>query len=76
MNQINNYSKDCYDLSEANDQYVKQWTDNKTTDTIIKVAPLAFAPYLVYTELNETHYQWCGPMLMIAQFFARISNTK
>ena len=66
----------CYVLSETNDKYVKQWTDNRTTETVINVFGYQNNPHLTYRELNDTHYQWCGPMLLIAEYFAKFSKTK
>ena len=65
----------CYDLSRDNN--VIDWVDqNNTTLDIIDVVGLEFYPDLTYKAINDSHYQWCGPMLYFAEYFARFTNKK
>ena len=66
----------CYNLIDSEDQYVREWTNNQTTDTVIRIIPTPLFPHLFYTEWDDTRYQWCGPILLIAENFARISKTR
>ena len=76
MDKTNNYENVCYNQSLTVGDYVKEWANNKTSDTIIHVAPYFYVPFAFYTIFNDSHYQWCGPMLLLAKYFAKFSNTK
>ena len=65
----------CYNTS-VKDPYIKEWTDNKTTDTFIDISVNSLIPDAIYTKWNATHYQWCGPILMIAEYFSKLTKTK
>ena len=66
----------CCNSSVSEDEFVREWVNNETNDKILKLETYPIIPDLFYTEFNETHFQWCGPLLMIAQAFAGISKTK
>ena len=76
MEAIEKLQKNCYQFSFNSIEYVIKWTDNQTEDRVIEIAPYAKFPHLFYKELNSTHYQWCGPYLLIVEYFAKISKVK
>ena len=79
MEEIYKYRTNCINSSVTEGNYVREWADNQTTDEIIIMVPGPYIPHLFYMELNETHncqYQFCGPMLLIAEYFAKFTKTK
>ena len=76
MNPVYLNRTNCYDTSNLEDDYIREWTDNKTTDTYIEVMITRLIPDAIYTKYNETHYQWCGPILMIGEYFSKFTRTK
>ena len=75
MEEIYKYKTNCINSSVA-DHYIKEWTDNQTIDQIIIMSPGPYIPHLFYTEFNETHFQFCGPLLLIAEYFAKFAKIK
>ena len=76
MDLILNHRRNCYNLSETNDKYVKQWVNNETTDTIINIVLYHVIPLEFFTRFDQDNYQWCGTMLMIAEYLAKFTKTK
>ena len=74
MDLIIDNRKNCYNLSEGH--FVNQWVDNTTSGEIIKVAVYPILPHSFYKEWNDTHYQWCGTLMLIAEHFAKFTKTK
>ncbi len=74
MDVIIEKKNNCYNMSEG--QFVIEWANNKSTDEIIEIVAYPIIPQLFYNEWNDTHYQWCGPMLLIVEYFAKFTNTK
>ena len=73
MDDMRSYRKYCYNLTDDNNVIdFKPFDSNKS---IIDISVLGVAPNAFYIE-NETHYQWCGPNLLVAEYFARFSNTR
>ena len=70
------YNKNCYNLSTIGDGSVIDWSPNMTKEKIFVIQPSVNVPELFYWRWNDTHYQWCGPMLMIAEYFAKFINAK
>ena len=68
--------KNCYDVNNGEEEYVRQWADNQTTNITIEVQSFPFIPYLFYTQHNSTDYQWCGPMLLLVEAFAKLTRTR
>ncbi len=68
--------KKCYNFSDNEEEYVKQWTNNETIDRLIRIVPGPLFPHSFYTEWNQTHYQWCGYLFEITQYFAQTSKTR
>ena len=67
----------CYNLSTIDDRSdVIDWTLNNSSDTIIESTAYPYLTELIYTQFNATHYQWGGPMLLIAEYFAKWTNVK
>ena len=65
----------CYLLSDLNNDNVISFSHNVST-TVIDIQPYPYNNVLQYKQVNHTHYQWCGPMLLIAEYFARFSKTR
>ena len=76
MDILYKYRNNCYKSSDSRDQYIEQWVNNLTTDTLIEVALLEFTPYVFFTKINESLFEWCGTTLMYAEYFAKFSNTR
>ena len=76
MDFITKNRRNCYNLSETNDKYVKQWVNNETTDTIINIVLYHVISLEIFTRFDQDNYQWCGPMIMIAEYFAKFSKTR
>ena len=76
MEKFERLRKNCYELGFNSGDYVIKWTDNQTEDRFIDIGPSAKFPHLFYAVLNRTHYQWCGPMLLIVEYFAKFSKVK
>ena len=71
-----NIRTSCYTTSNQPNDYIKEWTDNTTTDKLIQFNINPLLPDALYRQWNDTHYQWCGPLLMIAECFAKLTKTK
>ena len=76
MEEIYKNRKFCFNMSEGPENYVEEWVNNKTTDTIISVGMFKLAPQVVFTRYNETMYEWCGNTVILAESFAKMSHTK
>lgn len=74
--------KDCYNFDESIDGSVINWSNKNTTDPLIEIQPSAYPSDLIYFEWITTdihknsilNYQWCGPMMMIAEYFSKFLN--
>ena len=77
MDYIENRTTNCYELSATDDQNVVDWTaiQNFTGD-VIDFGSTPLAPTVVYRQLNDTHYQWCGTFLHFAEYFAKFTKTR
>ena len=65
----------CFDVMQLGGQEVISWTNNGTNDEVIDVA--LYPSFLLnYVSINETHYQWCGPMLLIIEYFAKFTRKR
>ena len=76
MDVLYKHRNNCYNISETNDKYVKQWVDNETTDTIINVAPYHIMPTMTYTRFNNETYQWCGPAMLYPEYLAKFTKSR
>ncbi len=76
MNIIYENRKNCFDLCFADNGSVTQWVNNKTTESVVNIGPFPYIPQAFFQVINSTHFQWCGPMLMIAEYFAKFTNTR
>lgn len=66
--------KYCYDLTDDNN--VIDFQPNNINKTIIDVTIFGLAPHNFYHVLNETHYQFCGPILLVGEYFAKFSGSR
>ena len=67
----------CYNFStNGNDSDIIDWTLSKNTSNVLEVMPYPYVSDILYRQFNDTHYQWCGPMLMILEYFAKLINVK
>ena len=73
MDVMRTYRKYCYNLTDDNN--VIDFEPFDANKSIIDVSVLGLAPS-VFRIQNQTHYQWCGPNLLVAEYFARFSNTR
>ena len=71
MENIMRQTTNCYDLSD-NDDFI-DW--NNSSGEIINAESYVNSPNMIYNVLNDTHYQWCGPVIMIAEYFAKFTGT-
>ena len=76
MEELNKHWKNCYITSRDSNDYIRQWTASRTSNTTIEIAPFVKFPHLFYININVTHYQWCGPMLLIAEYLGKLTNTR
>ena len=68
--------KKCIITSRDSNDYIRQWTDSRTDNTTIEMALFIRFPFLSYSVINSTHYRWCGPMLYIAEYLAKLTNNR
>ena len=69
----------CLNLTDGLGKYVKEWANNETTDEIIEFDVAPATPHLFFTPWTvggESSYQWCGPSLILSQYFAKFTKTK
>ena len=77
MDKIMKHRKNCYNLSRIDDGSVIDWNPNQTiNDFVIDIQPYIYTPDLIYVQFNETHYQWCGPMLVIVETLAMFAGAR
>ena len=73
MENIVNNRFNCFNLS-IGDGSIIDFNSDKTSDIINVMAyPDIFQNYV---QFNQTHYQWCGLMLPIVEYFAKFTNTR
>ena len=65
----------CYNLSTDGDNSVVDWNRHRNSSEVIEVLPYSYI-LLNYLQYNDTHYQWCGPMLLILEYFAKFTSTR
>ena len=64
----------CFELSSIDGNDVMDWTHNNNSE-VIEVMPYPYMQ-LQHKQLNASHYRWCGPALLMIEYFAKFSNTK
>ena len=74
MDVVKKYRKNCYNFSDF-ESIINPFEDN-STDFVLDVLAYGCPPDAYYTFWNATHYEWCGPMLMIIEYFAKFTKTK
>ena len=72
MENIMEQRTNCYNLSDDHD--LIDW--NNSSGEIINVESYINPPDMIYNKLNDTHYQWCGPMMMFVEYFAKFTGTR
>ena len=45
-----------------------------STGNVIEMVSMDLPPNMSYKDLNDTHYQWCGPMSAVVQQFVAIGG--
>ena len=75
MDNILNRRFNCYNLSVIGDGSIINFNNDNTSKEVINVMayPDIFQNYI---KFNETHYQWCGLMLIMIEYFAKFTNTR
>lgn len=76
MEEILTNLKNCQTLRLDQDGLVTDWVTNMTTTTTIDIDPYPRLPHTTYNKLNETHYQWCGTMMLIIEHLAKYTKNK
>ena len=66
----------CFNLSTIGDGSIFDYSDPNSTNELVHILSIATHPNFLFNEFNSTHYQWCGPMIMIVDYFARFSKTR
>ena len=74
MQAVKNRLAPCYELSAIGDNNVIDLT-HKNSSEVIDVMPYPYL-FLSFKQLNDTHYRWCGPALLLVEYFAKFTNTK
>ena len=65
----------CFNLSTIGDGSIINFNNDSSSDEVVNV--MAYPDFFQnYIQFNETHYQWCGPMLLIIEYLAKFTNTK
>ena len=49
---------------------------NNSSMDILDFIALPYPPDLIYRDVNDTHYQWCGPYIHLAEYFAKFTRTR
>ena len=75
MQAIKRSKFNCHQFSRIGGNDVLDWTESGNTSEVIDVW---LYPNIVlqYTDLNETHYQWCGPLLLLVEYFGKFMSTR
>ena len=76
MEQVSNFKKICVIASHDESDYVRQWTDHWTINTTLEIAPFPRFPHTIFYDINATHYQWCGPMMLIAEYLGKLTKCR
>ena len=76
MEQVKKFYKNCVIGSNDDNTYIRQWTDEWTTNTTLEIAPFPLFPHMNIDIINATHYQWCGPMLLIAKYLGKFTKCR
>ena len=76
MEQVKKLKTICVMSSLDESDYIRQWTDQWTTNTTLKITPIPRFPHTVFYNINATHYQWCGPMLLIAEYLGKLTKSR
>ena len=66
----------CYNFSTIGNQDIVDWSGDNSTEDVLDVHGYAYIPILFFNKINETDYQWCGPLLRIAEQFAKTIKVK
>ena len=75
----------CVNLNSENQiiYWANNNNNNNRTDPTIAIQSLIWPPIITYKEVNISngnssvlHYQWCGPMMLIVEEFAKRINAK
>ena len=76
MEQVRKFKTMCVIASHDESDYIKEWTDHWTTNSTLEIAPIPRFPHMQYYYINQTHYQWCGPMLLVAEYLGKLTKCK
>ena len=64
----------CYNMSTIGDGSIINFNNDNSSD-ILYIWPYPYL-FLNFIKFNETHYQWCGSMLLIVEYFAKFTKIK
>ena len=76
MEKIVENRNNCYNFSTIGNQTIVDWTRDNSTVDVLEVNSYTYIPVIFYNKINETDYQWCGPLLRIAEHFAKTIKVK
>ena len=65
----------CYDSSTDGGNDMTGWTHNESNSEVIDVVIFRYL-VMEFTQLNVSHYRWCGHQLLFVEYFAKFTNTR
>ena len=75
MEEVVKNLKHCFTLKYGHDELVS-YPENETYDNVIDVGSFVKFPHVIFNKLNDTHYQWCGPMFVIVRYLSKFTKCK
>ena len=76
MEKVKKLRSICVIASRDESDYISQWADHWTTNTTLEIAPIPRFPHMEFYNINQTHYQWCGPMVLVAEYLAKFTKCR
>ena len=76
FNRIYLNRNNCFNINDTEVGSNTVWSGNVSNDQIVEIINFPLPPFTFFTNWNETHFQLCGPLLLIAEYFAKFSKTK
>ena len=73
------FSVHCFNFTDNETGLVFDYSSNNSIEQAKRFFPVNFFPDVMYWELQsetEPVYQWCGSMLMLANYYASFTKSK
>ena len=78
MNYIESRVTNCLTLSTTDN--ILDWNvlgnSSNSSNDVLDIISMQVVSVSIYRQLNETHYQWCGPLFNFVEYFARFTSTR